>query len=424
MSRMSEAFVASEEIERTLRLERDEVERRIAQYRVWLFGLLFAATPVFALIIRLRGSFKASPAPPLILYGCLLAYALLLRRLVERRGAAPWLVHASLLLDLAALTLPPKVISLFDPGYAARSQLFASHLAAPAMLVVLFVNVLRMSASAALVGSAAAIVGVLFVLLPLEGLQPPLFGLCALLAFTAVIGRAAARRARLSLETFARLHLLRRYLPTAAVDRVLREDPDAALSIGGRLATVTLLSADLRNFTRMSENLSPGEVVRQINAYHARMLEEIERHGGALDKFIGDGILAVFGLPGEQADSGAQGAVACAAAMPRALEGLNEERAREGLPPLAMGIGVHTGPVVAGNIGVPGRRLEFTVIGDAVNTASRLEGLTKEAGRPVLVSHETIARLKACADLEELAPMRVRGREASLRVFAFKSHAR
>jgi adenylate cyclase len=201
----------------------------------------------------------------------------------------------------------------------------------------------------------------------------------------------------------------------------MRENPDAALALGGRLLTVTLLAADLRGFTSMSEKMSPNEVVRQLNAYHGTMLERIEEHGGALDKFIGDGILVVFGLDREAGggDDGAAAAVACAREMLIALDRHNVERALEGNPALRMGIGVHTGPVVAGNIGAPGRRLEFTVIGDAVNTASRLEGLTKEAATPVLISSDTVERLSVRSGLRELPAMQAKGRSEKTRVFAF-----
>ena len=189
---------------------------------------------------------------------------------------------------------------------------------------------------------------------------------------------------------------------------------------------MTLLSADLRGFTAMSESLSPNDVVRQLNEFHGTMLEQIDAHGGVLDKFIGDGVLVVFGLesatklgPATTAedDAGAQHAVDCARAMFGALALLNVARGHRGEPPLRMGVGVHTGPVVAGNIGAPGRRLEFTVIGDAVNTASRLEGMTKEAGTPLLVSAEAVQRLGDAHGLRELAPMTARGKRTATRVF-------
>jgi adenylate cyclase len=240
------------------------------------------------------------------------------------------------------------------------------------------------------------------------------------------VGVAAARQGRRTLDNFARLQLLRRYLSPAAVERVMREHPDAALSLGGHLLTVTLLSADLRGFTAMSESLSPDEVVRQLNEFHGAMLEQIESCGGVLDKFIGDGILVVFGLERAtergatetaEGDAGAKRALDCAQAMFRALGTLNVERGRRGEAGLKMGIGVHTGPVVAGNIGAPGRRLEFTVIGDAVNTTARLEGMTKEAGTSLLVSGETAQRLSDKQGLRELAPMTARGKTTSMRVF-------
>jgi adenylate cyclase len=215
---------------------------------------------------------------------------------------------------------------------------------------------------------------------------------------------------------------LRRYLSPAAVERVLRANPDEALALGGELLTVTLLAADLRDFTAMSEKLSARDVVEQLNEYHGVMLEQIDRHGGLLDKFIGDGTLAVFGLrtatPGAPPDSGASAGVACARSMRDALAALNTRRAQRGQPPLRMGVGVHTGQVIAGNIGAPGRRPEFTVIGDSVNTASRLEGLTKEAGVPVLITSATADLLPSREGLREMPDMHAKGKEQVLSVLA------
>jgi class 3 adenylate cyclase len=127
------------------------------------------------------------------------------------------------------------------------------------------------------------------------------------------------------------------------------------------------------------------------------MVEQVDRHGGSLDKFIGDGALVVFGLGTSDSpvpDAGAQAAVDCARSMLSALSALNLARAAAGLEPLRMGIGIHTGEVIAGNIGAVSRRLEFTVIGDAVNTAVRLESATKELGVVAVASGATFDRLR------------------------------
>ena len=418
---MSEPTIASEEIERSLRVERDAVERQIARYRVWFRVLLLVSSLAFSAIALLTGKPGLSLTAPMVLnLGCL-GYALALRAYLDRHGAKEWLIYLSLLLDLLAIAAPGPLFSLFDPEVTRQRVLFGSHLAGPGQMMVLFVNMLRMNERASVVGALASVVIVLALLLPIEGMQPPIAGVVLSLLFTGLVGVFAARRARQSLDTFARMQLLRRFLPASAVERILKEAPDTALALGGRLVTVTLLSSDLRGFTRLSEKLGPEEVVRQLNSYHGQMVGQIDAHGGAVDKFMGDGILAVFGMQAgkeELPDAGAAAAVACARGMFVALEGLNRERAREGLPPLAMGVGVHTGSVVAGNIGAPGKRLEFTVIGDAVNTASRLEGLTKETGRSLLVSGATVARLASPGDLEVLPPLAVRGREETLLAYS------
>ena len=422
---MDARSIAAVEIDQTLSLARDEAERRIARYRVWTFVGAVGITIVLNGVLRLLG--KQLTLTPMICFASSVAYALVLRSVVETVGARRWLIQLSLALDLTASVATFVLVNAFgSPEQRAEGPAFASHILGASMGLILMLNTLRGDAVASVVGSIMASACVLLVLVPIEGFQPPQVALALILWIMGGVGVAAARQGRRTLDNFARLQLLRRYLSPAAVERVMRKHPDAALSLGGRLLTVTLLSADLRGFTAMSESLSPDEVVRQLNEFHGAMLEQIEANGGVLDKFIGDGVLVVFGLErateqgekdADEGDAGARRGVDCAQAMLRALATLNEARAARGEPMLRMGIGIHTGPVVAGNIGAPGRRLEFTVIGDAVNTTSRLEGMTKEAGTPVLVSSETVERLRERGGLRELAPMTARGKTSSMRVF-------
>jgi class 3 adenylate cyclase len=223
------------------------------------------------------------------------------------------------------------------------------------------------------------------------------------------------RTRRLVEETAAeqlRRERLGRYFPPQVANRL--DDAADRLAVG-ETHEVTLLFCDLRGFTSLAERLSSREVVALLNRFHSAMVETVFAHGGTLDKFMGDGIMTYFGAPVALADH-ATSAVRCAIAMQQRLDGLNRERASAGESALRMGIGVHTGTVVLGDIGAPSRR-DFTAIGDAVNVASRLEQLTKDRKVPVLISGDTAEQVGQAVPLREIDPAEIRGKSEPLRCF-------
>jgi len=193
------------------------------------------------------------------------------------------------------------------------------------------------------------------------------------------------------------------------------------LKLGGEEREVTIFFCDLRDFTSFSEKMPPTEVLTLLNRYLDRMSGIIEQHGGVIDKFIGDAIMALFGAPVAM-PAAANSAVAAAREMARALEILNAELRAEGKPALAFGIGINTARVVAGNMGSK-TRLNYTVIGDGVNLASRLEGLTKEPAyaTPIIVSEATLAAISPRPTARALGEVKVKGKSDAVRIFALSA---
>ncbi|MGQ9533346.1 MAG: CHASE2 domain-containing protein, partial [Desulfotomaculales bacterium] len=176
-----------------------------------------------------------------------------------------------------------------------------------------------------------------------------------------------------------------RYVGPDVVRELLR-DPAAAY-LGGRRQEVTVVFADVRGFTAFSAGRAPEEVVARLNEYMTAMARVVLAHGGMLDKYLGDGLMAVFGVPLPRPDH-ARAALAAAVEIQRAVAELNERVVARGEPPFTVGLGISSGPVVVGNVGHPDR-MDYTVIGETVNLASRLEGLNKEFGTRVLFGEQT-----------------------------------
>lgn len=236
----------------------------------------------------------------------------------------------------------------------------------------------------------------------------------ALAALAAFLGRTG-------LEAWSKLRermRLRRVFGGYVSPAILKEILEGRIRPGlrGERRALCVLFSDIRNFTTLSERMDPEEVITLLNRYFRRMTETVHAHGGTLDKFIGDGIMAFFGAP-EVIESPCRSAFLCAQAMLAALEELNAELISEGRTPLKIGVGLHFGVAAVGHVGSESRN-EYTAIGDVVNTASRIEGLTKEAGYPLLVTAAVLGQLGTPEIFEPLGEKPLKGR-AALAVFGW-----
>jgi adenylate cyclase len=207
---------------------------------------------------------------------------------------------------------------------------------------------------------------------------------------------------------------LARYMDPDLADRLLAAGPQEDL-LGGNESVATVLFSDIRSFTTLAEQLGAHPTVSLLNDYFARMVDCISREGGMLDKFIGDAIMAVFGVPVPGEDDEDR-ALRAAIAMIRSLWEWNRERERRGEPVLDIGVGLNTDAVVAGNIGSP-KRMDYTIIGDGVNLASRLEGACKHYGTRILLSEFTVAKLRGVYRLREIDKVIVKGKTKPVAIF-------
>jgi adenylate cyclase len=208
-----------------------------------------------------------------------------------------------------------------------------------------------------------------------------------------------------------------RYMSKEVADQLLQGGEDV---LGGRDQTVSILFSDVRGFTTLAEAIGARETVAMLNEYFTEMVDVIFENGGILDKYIGDAIMALFGAP-FAGPTDADNALATANQMLTKLAELNARRAGEGKPPLEVRLGINTGDVIVGNIG-SSKRMEYTVVGDQVNLASRLEGANKFYGTNILLSEYTRARLTRPCLTREIDLIRVKGKDDPVAVHESVEH--
>ena len=271
----------------------------------------------------------------------------------------------------------------------------------------------RSAICAPLIGSEERVLGVLYVDNPSTEHRFSDEDLEFLVAFAGIAAVAIENSQfaeRIRRETLVRSNFERYFAPQLAAR--IASSPEA-LRLGGEKRAVAVLFSDIRGFTPLSETMTPDAIAKLLTEYFTEMVECVFRHGGTLDKFIGDSVMAQWGAPIGSADD-ADRAVSAAIDMIKELDTLNERWLAEGRPTLAIGIGLNYGEAFAGNIGSE-RRLEYTVIGDTVNTAARL--CAAASGGEILLTEEMRGALRTPPPLDECAPMELRGKSQPLPVY-------
>lgn len=405
------------EFEDALAAERVRNGRQITAFRFWALATILVLQLVF--LATLPG-WMGAPVLPQVGYVSLAAAAYALNRYTDR--LTPFLGFTIAFVDM------PMVAWLVDasaraslggnePAVAAAMPMMAPIV--NAALIVLSSLTLHNSQT---VGATAMAIALQSRLLFAHGRDATFVCIVALFtAFTATIAMYLRDRTvrlvrRTVAEQLRRARLGRYFSPQVAT---LLER--GHVETGGERRRVTILFCDIRNFTGIAEQMDSRQVLALLNRFHAAMVEEVFRHGGTLDKYLGDGLLAYFGAPVEQKDHAAR-AVRCALDMQSALARLNEHEAAIGGQALRMGIGVHSGDAIVGDVGAEKRR-EYTVVGDAVNVAARLEELTKAHREPILLSRATADAAGRAFGFRHVDEVSLRGRTEAIEVLAPRTGA-
>jgi len=390
-----------------LRAERGLAAGRMATLRLAGVGFFAGLTLVLGQVLELKGWTD----DPIALWMGYLALAVVIwgaSRLVEKPAWAAW--------DIPLIDAPMIYLLIRESAGGGSVSGVGSFAVGPLSFMVVLAALTfdrRVMATAAVVAAGLSS----HLMLDLAESPGGAVSAAAVVLLVAAAAHYLVGRVRHLVESVAseqvRRERLGRYFSPAVAEAVAGQ---GLLETGGSQREVTVLFSDIRGFTSMSEAMPPGDVVQFLNDYLAAMVDLIFEHGGTLDKVLGDGILAYFGAPVAHEDH-ARRALSCALKMQDEVERISRERTAAGLPAVRIGIGLHTGPAIVGAIGSP-RRKEFTVIGDTVNLASRIEGLTKPLQRSVLLSEQTHSEVSEYFATSPLPPTEVKGKAKPVRTWS------
>jgi len=310
--------------------------------------------------------------------------------------------------DEAGVVFQARVVEALRSGRLLSTPPWPYSLLAPAVLMVFLILFLTRKASLlrVIVSGAGMLTGLTAVMIGC------LAGGIVLKPSAAMVGIIAACSARLIQGYWSVKDTFGRYVSREVRDEIL----SGRIPLDGEIKEVTVLFADLRDFTPMVESTPPKEVVKIINSYFREMADAIREQKGLVLQYIGDEIEAVFGAPVPVPDH-RRLAVRAAISMRRRLKIVNRRLAQQGYAPLRHGIGIHTGEVLAGNIG-GGDRVSYSLVGDTVNLASRLQGLNKQFGTEIIISARTLAGMDKDIPVKQLQPTPIKGKTKKVDIFA------